>query len=313
VNIRHLTPFILAFFFLSTCKGQGEKAAPVSVGASVLRDSDGAVMPSGPCRRIISLYSAHTENLFTLGAGSALIGGHKTCTWPPEAAALPLYDYSGDPEYAIAAEPDLVLIRPYIRRHSPEYVAELEKAGIQVVSLYAEGFEGFDGYIRKLAALVGVDPEPHLAAFHRELDSVAAKTAQIPGKDKRRVFFEATETAVRTVTEDSLPGLAIILAGGVNIAQGAKPAGSGSSIAAFGMEKVLEWGESIDVYLVQTGSMNPTDNLDRLGKRPGYHTIKAVREGKVLFINEKQISSPTFRYLSGVQELARFLYPALFP
>jgi iron complex transport system substrate-binding protein len=241
--------------------------------------------------------------------GDALIGGHKTCTYPPEAALLPFYDYTGDPEYAIAADPDLVLIRPYIRRHSPDYIAELEKAGIPVVSLYPERFEDFDGYIRVLAALVGIDPEPRLREFHDALNAVAEKTAHIPEADKLRVFFEATENSVRTVTDTSLPALAIALAGGVSIAQDAKPVSPGSSIAEFGMERVLEQGAAIDAYIVQTGSMNPADSFAVLSKRPGYHTIKAVQEGKVLFIEEKLISSPTFRYLSGVQKLARFFYP----
>jgi iron complex transport system substrate-binding protein len=46
-----------------------------------------------------------------------------------------------------------------------------------------------------------------------------------------------------------------------------------------------------------------------LAARPGYHTIKAIQNNRVLYIDEKHISSPTFRYLSGVQEIARFLYP----
>jgi iron complex transport system substrate-binding protein len=44
-------------------------------------------------------------------------------------------------------------------------------------------------------------------------------------------------------------------------------------------------------------------------KRPGYGTIKAIQDKRVLYIDEKLVSSPTFRYLEGVQEIARFLYP----
>jgi iron complex transport system substrate-binding protein len=212
--LRRWALFLPTLFFLfGGCSRQEEKAPPISADPGLL-DSDGKAIPTGTYRRIISLYSAHTENLFILGAGDALIGGHKTCTWPPEAALLPIYDYTGDPEYVIAAAPDLVLIRPYIRRHSPDYVAELEKAGVPVVSLYAEGFLDFDEYIRKLAALAGIDPEPRLVAFHEALNSTAAKTAHVPDMDKPLVFFEATETNLRTVTDASLPALAIALAGG---------------------------------------------------------------------------------------------------
>jgi iron complex transport system substrate-binding protein len=259
-------------------------------------------------RRIISLYSAHTENLFAIGAGGALIGGHTTCTYPPEAAAYAIYDYNGDPEYIIAAEPDMVLIRPFIRRRSQNYIAEIEKAGIPVVSLYAETLDDFDGYIRRLAHLTGTEAEAeqHISLFHQGLDQVQAATGGIT--EKQIVFFESTEAEIRTAAEGSLPALAIEIAGGVNIASGAAPITKGSSIAPFGVEKLLQHADEIDVYIIQHGSMNSGGGA-ALTARPGYHTIKAIRNNRILYIDEKEISSPTFRYLSGVRDIARFLYP----
>ena len=94
-----------------------------------------------PAERIISLYSAHTENLYYLDAQSTLIGGYKTCIYPPEAAFLDMYDYSADPEAVIAAAPDVVLIRPFISRKAPDFVNAIEKAGITVVSLYPDSLD----------------------------------------------------------------------------------------------------------------------------------------------------------------------------
>ena len=273
-------------------------------------DDDGTLINLNKKRsRIISLYSAHTENLFAIGAGGALIGGHTTCTEPPEAAAFAIYDYSGDPEYIIAAYPDLVLIRPFIRRRNPGYIAEIEKAGIPVVSLYAETLGDFDGYIRRLAQLTGTETEAtqQLSLFHRGLDTVRAGASGIA--KKQTVFFESTETELRTAACGTFPALAIEIAGGVNIASGAAPITRGSSIAPFSAEKLLQHAGEIDVYIIQRGSMN-AGNSTTLAKRPGFHTIKAVQNNRVLYIDEKEISSPTFRYLTGVQEIARFLYPA---
>ena len=55
----------------------------------------------------------------------------------------------------------------------------------------------------------------------------------------------------------------------------------------------------------------PGVNLHTISIRPGYDTIKAVKEGRVFEINEKIISSPTFRYSLGVFEMARYLYPKI--
>ncbi|MDR0584927.1 MAG: hypothetical protein LBG57_11365, partial [Treponema sp.] len=116
---RFLPVCLVINLVFASCIRGGNGGAPSPDGRAAISfvDDDGrAVSLGGPAGRIISLYSAHTENLFALGAGDALIGGHTTCVYPPEAAAFAVYDYNGDPEYIIAAEPDLVLIRPFIRR-----------------------------------------------------------------------------------------------------------------------------------------------------------------------------------------------------
>jgi iron complex transport system substrate-binding protein len=274
---------------------------------SVTDDEGNTVSFDKPFARIISLYSAHTENLFALGAGASLIGGHSTCDYPPAAKALPVFEYTGDPEYVIAAGPDLVLIRPFIRRHNPAYTGALEKAGIPVISLYPETFTDFDEYIRRLALLSGTDAEQKLNEFHSGLQSIKDTASSI--RNRLTVFFETTERETRTTSPGSLPALAIEISGGVNIALDAKPVNPLSSIAPYGAEKLLSQAGNIDAYIIQTGAMNPANSLEALRGRAGFSAIKAIRTGKVLFIDEKTVSSPVFRYLQGVKTIAHFLYP----
>ncbi len=289
-------------------------AAPHALAAqsaiSFVDDDGRQVNLAAPASRIISLYSAHTENLYFLGAGDRLIGAHSTSTFPPEAAEIPRFDYQGDPERVIAANPDLVLIRPFIAKKAPDFVAALEKAGIAVVSLYPEKLSQFDDYIRKLALLTGTSDhaEALLQDFHTRLDAIKTQTAAF--EPKTRVFFESTETELRTVTEDSMAGMALQLAGGENVAAGASAVSEGSSIAAFGAEKILEHAEDIDVYVSQRGAMNAGGDEHSISIRPGFSAVKAVRDGRICLINEKLVSSPSFRYLAGVTELARHFYPA---
>lgn len=273
-------------------------------------DDDGrAVTFDQPFERIISFYSAHTENLYYLGADALLIGAHSTSTFPPDAAQLPRFDYDADPEIVIAADPDLVIVRPFITRRVPQFIEALETAGIQVVSLLPESLDLFDDYITKLAQLTGTEDAAaeQLAGFHQTLDAISTETAAIP--EKTRIYFESTENELRTVTDDSMAGQAIALAGGVNVAAGAVPITDGSTIAAFGAEQILMHADDIDVYVSQRGAMNAGGNEHSIAIRPGFDTIRAVREGRIFVINEKLVSSPTFRYTTGVHEIARFLYP----
>lgn len=294
----------------ASAPGDTAPPAPSQAAAIAFVDDDGReIRLDAPCSRIISLYSAHTENLYEIGAGDRLIGVYTGSIYPPEAALLPSFDYKGDPEQIIAAQPDLLLIRPFIRRTVPDYIAQIESAGIPVVSLFPDSYDRFSDYIQKLAALTGAEEtaQRRLADFYAAIDAVAAATAQTA--DKKRVFMEATENELRTVTPDSMPGRAIALAGGINLAADAPPVERGSSFAAFGIERVLENADRIDVYIAQHGPMNTGGSRDAIAARPGFETIKAVRENRVYFIPDKFINSPTFRFQKGVAELARCLYP----
>ena len=295
--------FLLALMLLLAPMGSAQQQQFV--------DDDGReIFVDKPYERIISLYSAHTENLYVLGAGDALIGAHSTSTFPPEAAQLPQFDYNADPEYIIAANPDLVLIRPFISRRNPEFVEALELAGIDVVSMLPESLDALDDYIRNLAMLVGKEDQAELAlvGFHAQIDAISKETAAFA--PKTTVFFESTETELRTVTPDSMAGMAITLAGGINIAADAQPITEGSTIAAFGAERILQHADEIDIYVSQRGAMNAGGNAHAISIRPGFDTIKAVKEDRIYLINEKLISSPLLRYRIGVTEMARFLYPS---
>lgn len=109
-----------------------------------------------------------------------------------------------------------------------------------------------------------------------------------------------------------MPGKAIKAAGGYSVAGDLEPIKEGSSIASFGTERILEKADKIDVYVSQRGAMNAGGNYHTIVIRPGFDTIKAVREKKVFEINQKIISSPTFRYIKGIKEMARMCYPEVF-
>jgi iron complex transport system substrate-binding protein len=264
-----------------------------------------------PARRIISLYSAHTENLFALGLDQEIIGVGRVDIYPPKALEKQKYDWKSDPEKVIAAEPDVVIIRPFIKRSRPEFVETLEKAGVRVVALYPDSFEEFDAYIRKLALLTGKVEwaEELLRNFHQKIHETQNFTKAIT--PKVHVYFESVENGYKTVTSDSMPARAIEVAGGVNIAQDARPITQGSSIAAYNIERILEQADKIDVYISQQGAMHAGGSIHSISIRPGFYAINAVRNKRIYVINEKLISSPTFRYITGIQEFSRMFYPEI--
>ena len=194
------------------------------------------IVLSKPAERIISLYSAHTENLFALGAGDRLIGGSNSEVYPEEALLLPVYHYREDPEKVIAAMPDLVLVRPMIERVVPEYIEALERAGITVASIYPDTAEEFDGYIRTLALITDTQQraEELLADRSARIEAIAQS---IEGTEPVHVFVETSADPLRTLTADALAAVNVRLAGGELIASDADE-NPGSSM------------EKSDVYII---------------------------------------------------------------
>lgn len=302
---------VMCMVFLSCGNQEQQNTQTEKLAINFVDDEGREINLEQPCEKIISLYSAHTENLYSLGAGDKLIGNYKTGTYPAEAAKLEMYDYNSDPEKIIAAAPDLVLIRPFITRKAPEFVDSLEKAGVLVVSLYPETYDDFEEYITRLSMLVGAEDvaKQELEKMEERIAGISESVAT--ASEKQTIFFESTEVNLRTVTPDSMPGKAIVAAGGESIAQNAEAMEEGSSIATFGEEAILAAAEKIDVYVSQRGAMNSGGSIESINERPGFETIKAVKEGRVYVINEKIISSPTFRYYKGIKELARYMYPEI--
>ncbi len=292
--------FLSLLFFLPAALAEDSPSVSSEIRFTDARGKE--IVLSQPAERIISLYSAHTENLFALGAGDRLIGGSNSEVYPEEATLLPVYHYREDPEKVIAAMPDLVLVRPMIERVVPEYIEALERAGLTVASIYPDTADEFDDYIRTLALITDTQEtaEALIADRHARIEAIAEKNRDLAPVS---VFFETSADPLRTLTPDALAAVSVSLAGGVLVTDDA-PENPGSSMVEYPVEKLIEKADQIEVYVAQLGGMNKTVALEDIYSRPGYLAIRAVQNGHVLVIDEKLVASPTFRQLEGIELLS---------
>jgi iron complex transport system substrate-binding protein len=263
-----------------------------------------------PFKRIISLYGAHTENLFSLGLTAEIIGVSPHEDFPPQAADKPVFSYHDDPEKFLAARPDLVLVRPMIDRGYPKFVSMLEQTGATVVSLQPATVGEMYTYWEILGILTGKRDQA-LRLFSRFEHTVSAlKNVADARLDKKQVYFEAVHSKMKTFTPDSMAIFALKAAGGINIAADAE-AVRNTNIAYYGKERILSHAGEIDVYLAQYGAMNrPTFGMIR--NEAGFQIIKAVKQDRIYIIEEQIVSRPTMRLLEGISRIGRILYPADF-
>ena len=260
-----------------------------------------------PFTRIISLYGAHTENLASLGLDKEIIGRSGDDDYPPSITAKPEFS-SENPEKFIAARPDLVLIRPMLQARHPELFTQLQKVGITVVSLQPTTIDEMYAYWRDLGKLTGKQKEAEamIAKFTSGLAQIQKKFDTVPDDKRPKVYFESIHELMRTFAPDSIAIFALKSAGGINIATDSIPRHS-TNIADYGKERILSHAGDIDVFLAQNGRMNRVDKMTIL-EEPGFESIKAIREGRVFLIDEKEVSRPTLRLLLGIQKLYEIFY-----
>lgn len=256
--------------------------------------------------RIISLYGAHTENLFAIKAQDRLMGVSAHADWPAAARRKPVFSYHDGLEKFLAARPDLVLIRPMIDRGYARLVEQLERNGIVVISLQPGNVDQMRVYWRILGRLAGRDEQASAMVERFDRAVVDIRRALSDLTPRKRVYFNAIHRRMKTFAPGAMAIFALETAGGINLAADAEPVRQ-TNIAAYGKERILAIGSQMDVMLVQTGPMNRV-RPDDIRHEPGFNTLRAVRNGQIFMIDEALVSRPTPRLMEGICRIGHLLY-----
>ncbi|ETR73884.1 MAG: iron complex transport system substrate-binding protein [Candidatus Magnetoglobus multicellularis str. Araruama] len=268
------------------------------------------ILVKKPFQKIISLYGAHTENLFCLGLNNEIIGVSLNEAFPPEALHKPGFSYHDDPERFLAAKPDLVIIRPMIDRAYPQLISRLERSGIVVASLQPNSILEVYQYWQVLGCLTGKGEKAQMMVqtFSSAVKKIETLSLSIP--KPKQVYFEAIHRKMKTFASKAMPIFLLETVGGINAASDAISVRQ-TNIAYYSKEKLLAKGGKIDVYLAQIGAMN-RPKLKDIYQEPGYQVIKAIKNKKVYLIDEMIVSRPTIRLLNGMLQIGVLLYPDVY-
>ena len=308
---NHITGSTILVILICMLSGMAVAGDQTGADPTAVTDRAGRrIRVEKPYQRIISLYGAHTENLFSLGLDREIIGVSRHESHPQRALMKPVFSYHDDPEKFLAARPDLVFVRPMIDRGYPQLVKRLEKSGIVVVSLQPATVSEMFAYWKTLGILTGrsiqaLEMATYFQNISKKFHSVASAI-----KVKKKVYFESIHSKMQTFSPDSMAIFVLETAGGINVARDAKPVRN-TNIAAYGKERILSRANQIDVFLSQSGAMNkPTVSM--IKNEPGFSAIKAVHNNQIFIIDEQIVSRPTLRLLQGIDEIGKILYPDVY-
>lgn len=220
-------------------------------------------------RRVASLVPSHTDIVDALGAGDRLVAvadADKGRDALPRAGGLaPRW------EVLVSLKPDLVLADVSHRRFAPEF--QRHKIPVRFFPATRAGsLQDVFAIVLEVGAAVERPTEAR-----RLVSDLTARAARIdarrpPGRPPRAIF-ELWPRPLQVAGQSSLPGHLLERAGFVNIAP---PTRGDTPLISW--EFVLK--EKPD-YLFHTGVLPAEDFLER----PGWKTLPAVEEGRVLLLD----------------------------
>jgi iron complex transport system substrate-binding protein len=292
----------------ATAPATTSNAAPAAgFPVTVTDDAGRTVTFDRPPRRIISLSPGHTETLYALGLGDAVIETDTYSDYP--AANQPKAKLKTYPkpnvEEIVAQQPDLVVSLV----EGDELFQPLDAHGIKGLHLYPTTFDGALKDIDLLGRVTGTtDRATALTASMRErAAAVVAKTTTAP---KPTVVYEldaSDPTKPFVAGPAGFYGDLIPMAGGTNAFGDLKSAASQVSaeqIIARNPDVIL-LGDSLVPVNPQTPAM--------VKARTGWSQIRAVQNNRVLVLDDSLLSRPGPRLIDGLEQLAKALHPELFP
>ena len=259
-----------------------------------------------PAQRIVSLAPSGTEMLFSIGAGSQLVGRDDFSDYPPEAADVQSIgstfgDLSTEP--IVALEPDLVLaaeITPV------EHVQTLLDIGLQVFVLSNPmDFEGLYENILQLGVLTGRQLDAETLAGQMQA-RVEAVIDAVEGAQPSKVFYEVDgtdPTAPWTTGTGTFQQMLFDIALGENIAADIQ------GWAQLNLEEIVD--RDPEVIIFGTAPFIPT-SVETLAARTGWGEISAVQAGQIYAVDTDWTDLPGPRLVDGLEAIARILHPDRF-
>ncbi len=269
------------------CRPAG--GAPARIIA--IDDAGDTVRLAAPARRVVSLNPTTTELLFAIGAGASVAGRTDACDFPAEAARVPSVGGGIPPNVeAVAARgPDLVLL--YHGGANAEPAARLRGLGIPVARLRTDRLDD----VPRLARLLG-----DFTGSRQTADSVAQVYSEGLGRERAvsraagtpplPVLILAWEQPLVALGAGSFVSEAIELAGARNIfADIAAPS------APLALESVLDRQPAAIVTMAASG--------ETIARRPEWRSVTAVREGRILRLEESAYNHPGPRMPAAIRAL----------
>jgi cobalamin transport system substrate-binding protein len=251
--------------------------------------------------RIVSTAPANTETLFALGVGDRVVGVTSLDDYPPEVAEIAkIGDFQANTEAIMTLSPDLVVGYS----GNEEALAPVQAARAPVLILNPMSLDQIYANISTIGAATGAtgaaaDLVDSMKAQIAEVSEAAAAAGESP------TVFYALDNTLWTAGPGSFVDELLSLVNATNVASA--PGADGAAAQAyyqFAPEQLV--AADPDVILLP-GSIYTT--ADEFTSDPRFAGLTAVKEGRVVVVDDVLITRPGPRIGEGLKILAEAIHP----
>jgi len=310
---KRIAFLIASLLLVASCAGSGTAGPSATATTAVTASRTAAAFPASVTdfqnrsvaiskrpERIVSIGPSNTEFLFALGAGDRVVGDDD---FSDEPAAAKTKEHVGgvkvNLEKVASLRPDLIITVKF----SDGTIEALTQLGAAVLVVDPQGLPDVAKTAILLGQAVGADGRTLAGDIQKQIDAVSAKTQAAA---KPHVFHEVDAsdlTKMYTVGPNSFIDDLIKVAGGVNIAVGAK-----TQYPTISAEEVVK----ADPEIVVLGDSGYGTTVDEVAARPGWSAMSAVKNKRVYPVPGNLFSRPGPRVGTAALEYAKLVHPELF-
>jgi len=276
--------------------------AKATYPVTVTDDDKNTVTIAKEPTRIVSTAPSNTEILFALGLGGRVVGVSSLDDYPPAAKAIAkVGDSQANTESVMGRAPDLVVGYS----GNEEALAPIAKTGVPVLIFNPSSLAGIYANIDTIGRATGATLQAaalvaKMKAQVQAVVSTVAKTGTSP------TVFYALDDTLWTAGPGSFVDELIHLAGGTNVAD--KNAGPATK-AYFQLAAEQLVALNPDVVLLPETTFK---SVAQFTGDPRFASLTAVKNGRVLLINDVIITRPGPRVAEGLKALAAAIHPEAF-
>ena len=254
------------------------------------REGNEVVFEGAP-DRIVAFDAAAVETIFAIGQGHRVIATHDYVSYPPEVDSVAKVGdaFNMDIEAIVDLEPDLVYI------FYPTFKEQLENAGLKVLLIKTidDDFQKTADIFRMWGSITDATDEAEALATDFEYRVNSIKNMLSPFNTGPKVFQDVG--GLWTPGNNTLVGNVFKTLKLQNVAHDVQ------GYAQFSPEMLIERNPQY-IIASYSDSISPDDK---------FKDITAVRNGAVIIPSDDFLSISGPRFILGVEELAKTIYPGL--